>query len=427
MNYDHIREPYDEVTLENGLKVIFLPKPAYCTSAFLFMTPFGSLDVIQKNAQGETITYEPGTAHFLEHKLFESDAEDVMRKFSRLGANVNAYTSYDSTAYYFTTTSQDVLTPLTLLLDFVQHFSITEASVEKEKPIILEELAMYQQDPDARLFLESMRAVYSFHPLGSDIVGDESSIRAITLSHLEEAYRRNYHPSTMTLIAVTSAPKEEVLECIRANQAAKHRSSGERLVRWFREEPPHPAHTMVRIPMELAQPKTSVTIRLPIPQGSLKECLRMEWALRLGLETVFTPIHPLYQSWIDEGRITAYFSYEADCTPDYAFLYFEDAQSDAEKLKQFVMEQLDGLCEEGVKEADLEQLKRRVIGAVVRSSEHPSDLISTWARAQIRGVTPYEECDLVHELTAEDCTILIRSLDRSCISCVTLVQEGENA
>ena len=91
------------------------------------------------------IDFKSGIAHFLEHKLFESEEGDILSKFSELGANVNAFTSYQETAYYFNTSDEDTETPLNLLMDFVQDLSITEESVEKEKGIITQELMMYLQ------------------------------------------------------------------------------------------------------------------------------------------------------------------------------------------------------------------------------------------------------------------------------------------
>ena len=195
---ERFHESWYEYTCRNGLKVILFQKPQFYTSAFLLMTPFGNLDCVQKDETGTIYRAPSGTAHFLEHKLFESGSEDVMMRFSRLGANVNASTSYDLTSYFFTTPSEEVTTPLSYLLDFVQSLSITEASVAREVKIILEELAMYKQDPDSRLFNDVMRAVYQRNLLRDDIVGTEESIAAMTKSDLEAAYRRNYHPSRMT-------------------------------------------------------------------------------------------------------------------------------------------------------------------------------------------------------------------------------------
>ena len=169
----HYNERYDETyyaeTLDNGLKVIIWHKPNFQNSQFLFATPYGALDFKQKDENGNLVAYPSGIAHFLEHKMFESKKGDVMELFSQLGANVNAFTSYNETVYYFSTTNKDVEQEVNLLLDFVQELEITEESVEKEKGIIIQELNMYLQMPDSRLLFESFKSMYHNHPLNSDL------------------------------------------------------------------------------------------------------------------------------------------------------------------------------------------------------------------------------------------------------------------
>ena len=284
MRNERFGEEWSEYTCRSGLKLVLIHKPQFCTSAFLLMTPFGSLDCYQKDPDGKLFSYEPGTAHFLEHKLFESGHEDVMRTFSRFGANVNAYTSYDSTVYYFTTPAEEISAPLSLLLDFVQDLSITKSSVEKEKPIILEEFATYQQDPDARLFLESMRAVYRSHPLRCDIVGTGDSIRRISEKGLREAYARNYHPSNMTLVAVTPHPDDLLIEMTERNQSDKKFGAAPAVRRWIEPEPSSVFQENVEFLMDIEQPKSAVTVKLIPPEISSEEMVLCEWALRFGLE-----------------------------------------------------------------------------------------------------------------------------------------------
>ena len=143
-------ESYVEETLENGLHVVLWQKPDYEKSLFMMATPLGAMDMKQVDEQGKELHFPAGIAHFLEHKMFEMGDSDVMELFSRMGASVNAFTSYTETAYYFSTTS-DVKEPLNLLLDFVQELDISEESVEKEKGIIIQELHMYKEMSDSRL------------------------------------------------------------------------------------------------------------------------------------------------------------------------------------------------------------------------------------------------------------------------------------
>ena len=93
-------ESYVEETLENGLHVVLWQKPDYEKSLFMMATPLGAMDMKQVDEQGKELHFPAGIAHFLEHKMFEMGDSDVMELFSRMGASVNAFTSYTETAYY---------------------------------------------------------------------------------------------------------------------------------------------------------------------------------------------------------------------------------------------------------------------------------------------------------------------------------------
>ena len=423
MRNERFQEEWTEYTCTGGLKLVLIHKPQFFTSAVVMMTPFGSLDCFQKDESGNLFSYEPGTAHFLEHKLFESGHEDVMRTFSRFGANVNAYTSYDSTVYYFTTPAEDISKPFGLLMDFVQDLSITEASVEKEKPIILEEYATYQQDPDSRLFLESMRAVYRTHPLRNDIVGTEESIRKITEQSLRNAYLRNYHPANMTLIAVSPHPDDVLIELAEKSQSERGTGRPEKMTRWITPEPEAPAEDYRECSLDIEQPKCSVTVKL-IPENlSPENLVRTEWALRFSLEHQFTAMNPEYQKWIDEERITPYFGYEIEYNRDFAFIYFEDVTDDCRKLREFVTEQLAALKQNEISKAEIDQMRRRVIGAAVRSFDHPMDMASSWGRGVLRSMNQFDECELIARLESEDCARIFNNIGNLSVSCVKLAPE----
>lgn len=95
------QEVYYQETLDNGLKVIIWHKPDYSNSMFCFATPFGALNLKLKTGEQE-YSFHSGVAHFLEHKMFESENhQDVMDDFTAMGCNVNAFTGYNETVYYF--------------------------------------------------------------------------------------------------------------------------------------------------------------------------------------------------------------------------------------------------------------------------------------------------------------------------------------
>ena len=417
------RQKWSEYTCSSGLKLVMIHKPNFRMSGAMMITPYGSLDYVQKDEKGNFCESPAGTAHVLEHKLFESESGDVMKAFSLHGASVNAFTSYDSTACFFTTGEDNVKEPLNLLLDFVQSFSVSEASVEKEKPIILDEYAMYQEDPDSRIFLESMRGLYHSHPLREDIVGNRESILSITVKDLEEAYARNYHPSMMTLLVVSPLSAQELIDTVESNQAKKHFSPSVKYFRKdWREDGPVEKE-QVEICMDVSSPKSCVSYKMPMNYHNTREQSRTEWSIRFVLESWFSPLNPRYQSWIDEHRITPYFGYEIDCSPDHSYMQFQDEHSDSDRLLSFVSEELDRIRQEGISEDTVQQLRRRTVGGNIRLFDYPSELMSSWARGVIAGMSIFDEIEEIEKVTAESCMQVFRETDPGIPSCAKLVSK----
>lgn len=134
------------MTLPNGLRCNFVPKPGYHKTYAMFTTQFGAIDDSFRTDKDADYTVVPaGTAHFLEHKLFDKADYDAFDLFGKSGASANAFTSATQTSYLFSGTDA-IADNLNILLDFVQDPYFTDQTVEKEKGIIGQEIQMYQDD-----------------------------------------------------------------------------------------------------------------------------------------------------------------------------------------------------------------------------------------------------------------------------------------
>ena len=184
-------------TLSNGLPVCVVPKPGFAKKCAYFVTNYGSIDT-KFTWMGREYDTPAGVAHYLEHKMFEMPDRDVMQEFSALGANPNAFTSYAMTAYYFTCTEQFEAC-LELLLTFVSTPYFTAESVERERGIIGQEIRMYEDSADSRVYEDLFAAMYRHHPVRVPIAGTVESIQAITPEILQSCYDAFYHPANMML------------------------------------------------------------------------------------------------------------------------------------------------------------------------------------------------------------------------------------
>ena len=158
-NYTRINEELYHEVLDNGLNVYLLPKKGFSKSYATFSTNLGSIFTTIKNKDEDIINLPNGIAHFLEHKLFEQDNEDISSLFAKNQARVNAFTQNNRTTYLFSCTD-NLKVNLDLLLKFVQSPSFTEEGVNKEKGIIEQEIKMYDDDPNTVAFMTLLKNIF---------------------------------------------------------------------------------------------------------------------------------------------------------------------------------------------------------------------------------------------------------------------------
>ena len=143
-------DKYYKVNHKSGLTIYIYPKEKYSSAYAIFGTKYGSINTAFSVDGGERITVPDGIAHYLEHKLFESEDGDAFTKYAKTGASANAYTSFEKTCYLFSC-SDNFKANLEILLDFVQSPYFTAETVAKEQGIIGQEIKMYDDSPDCVL------------------------------------------------------------------------------------------------------------------------------------------------------------------------------------------------------------------------------------------------------------------------------------
>lgn len=174
----------------SGFGAEIVLRPHFNQRFFGIIVDFGSSDA-QKPA---------GLAHFLEHQLFSKKDGDISQKFEDLGASVNAFTSFNETMFYCSGLGNLEKT-IDLLFELVGKPCFTKKSIEKEIPIIQQELAMYKDSPNWKINNALMQQMYGNSNLGIDVAGDEASVAKTNVQNLKDAYEHNYLPAKMRFIA----------------------------------------------------------------------------------------------------------------------------------------------------------------------------------------------------------------------------------
>jgi predicted Zn-dependent peptidase len=378
--FEQLDETLHYEECENGLKVYVLEKKGFNKTFATFTTHYGSVDNHFKPlGKQENVKVPDGIAHFLEHKLFEKEKGDVFQDFSKQGASANAFTTFNRTAYLFSTTS-DVKTNLTTLIDFVQEPYFTEKTVEKEKGIIGQEIRMYDDNPDWRVYFGLIENMYHNHPVKIDIAGTEKSIADITKDDLYECYETFYHPSNMILFIVGPVNAKEILDFVKENQSKKTFKEKAPIERYFDEEPASVAKKEKVIEMTVQTPKCYMGYKEASPNRKGKDLMRHELCVNLALEMMFGKSSPYYEALYEEGLIDQTFSFDYTEENGFGFSMLGGDTKSPDELVKRVSEMIETFKQQKVCEESFDRARKKKIGAFLRSLNSPEFIANQFTR-----------------------------------------------
>ncbi len=359
---DILDEGYYAVDHKSGLKIFVYPKPEYTSTYAVFGTKYGSIDTRFKRSDIKDFVEIPaGTAHFLEHKLFESEELDAFQRYAKTGASANAYTSFDRTCYLFSCTG-NFKENFEILLDFVRHPYFTEETVRKEQGIIGQEIDMYKDSPDWECLFNMLGAMYHNHPVKIDIAGTKESIAQITADMLFSCYNTFYNLSNMALAVAGKCTVEEVLEIADNLLEADEDVTVQRA---FKAEPSEISQNYVEEYLPVATPVFCLGYKEDVPGG--EKSLEEEIAKTIILEVLAGQMSPLYKELLDEGLINSSFGSEYFNGYNYAAVLFSGESADPKAVARRIDERAAKLKKELISKEDFEIVRKKQFGKTVRA------------------------------------------------------------
>lgn len=401
--FDQMNETVYHEQLDNGLNVYILPKKGFNKTYVTFTTNYGSIDnEFIPNGESDFVHVPDGIAHFLEHKMFEKEDGDVFQKFSSQGASANAFTSFTRTAYLFSATS-NVTENTETLLDFVQAPYFTEQTVEKEKGIIGQEIRMYDDNPDWRVYFGLIENLYKHHPVKIDIAGTVESIADITKDHLYTCYNTFYHPVNMTLFIVGPVDPDAMMQLVKENQSKKSFPEPVPVERRFPEEPEKAALEHHEIRMSVNTPKCEVGFKMPPSDRTGVDKLREELAANLLLEMLFGKTSKFYEKAYNSGLIDDTFGFDYTGERGFGFALVGGDTDKPEQLAQRIQTQLLEAKEGGhLTEEAFERARKKKIGTTLRAFNSPEFIANQFTRYQFNGLNLFEIVPVLEKMTLED-------------------------
>lgn len=410
--YPQINEVLYTEVLENGLTVYLLPKAEYNKTYGLFTTNYGSIDnEFVPIGEKDFVKVPDGIAHFLEHKMFEKEDGDVFQQFGRQGASANAFTSFTKTSYLFSTTDQ-VEKNLETLINFVQEPYFTKETVDKEKGIIGQEIQMYLDDSNWRLFFGTLGNLYPKHPLHIDIAGTVESIGEITAEDLYTCYNTFYHPSNMTLFVVGKMDPEAMMTFIRDNQAAKTFAKAEPIKRHFPKETAADIIKESSLEMTISRSKVIVGLKgLDEVPTDGKELLKYKTTANLLFQLLFGNTSQNYLNLYNEGLLDDSFGYEFNLDRSFHFADFggdsDQPEVLAERIEEILLTANESL---EVTEENLSLLKKKMIGKYFQSLNSLEYIANQFSQSLYGETTLFDTPEVIESVQLSDVKNLAQAL-----------------
>lgn len=384
--------------LSNGLKIYIMPKPGYTKQFAIFATHYGSNDSkFIVPGESEVTEVPDGIAHFLEHKMFEEEEGSIFEEFSKLGASANAYTNFTTTAYLFASTDK-FYENLKLLINFVQKPYFTDENVEKEKGIIAQEIRMYEDDPNWRVYFNTLEGLYHIHPVKIDIAGTISSISKINKEMLYKCYNTFYHPENMVLFIVGDVDIYKTFDIVKEN--IKEKSKQGYIKRIYPNEPSNVNKKFVEQDMAVSMPLFNLGFKdTNVGYGSIK-LLKKDLTTQICLEMIVGRSSDLYEQLYNAGLIDATFDFEYIGEIDYGYSIIGGQSKDPYKVKDIILEKLNK--PEQLLIEDFERIKKKHVGKFLKAFNSVDSIAHSFITYYMRGINILDYLDVLNTIGFED-------------------------
>lgn len=393
---DVLNEQYYHYKHESGLSVILYPMEGYSSAYALFGTNYGSIDTCFKtDGDSDFITVPEGIAHFLEHKLFESEDGDAFSLFAKTGASANAFTSFDKTCYLFSTTD-NFEESLKALVTFVQAPYFTQETVEKEQGIIGQEIKMYEDDPNWRVFFNLLTALYVNNPVRIDIAGTTESIAKIDKDLLYSCYKTFYNLNNMVLCIAGNFDEESAAKIIEENLKAATKVT---VISKTPDEPKEVAKKEHVQNLSVAIPLFNIGYKeVPV---SKEDELKVQMNCELILSAIVGKSSDLYKEMYDSSLINTTFGTEVFSGRGYFANIFAGESRNPKLVMEKIADCIDSYKEKGISKETFDRIKKSMYGNSILLFNDVEGVAHEMVSSHFADGSIYDVIDAIKALTLE--------------------------
>lgn len=371
--------------LDSGITLMCIPKEKTIKKYAICGIGFGSNDnkfFIEK--ENREVSIPDGVAHYLEHKMFEKEnGENSLDILSSLGVDANAYTTNDHTAYLFECT-KNFYEALDELLNYVQNPYFTDENVEKEKGIIAQEIKMYDDEAEFKVYLNCMKAMYTKNPIRIDVAGSVESIQKINKDILYDCYNNFYTTSNMVIVVCGDFKPEEVFNEIKKRITKQNEVTAKTI-----EE---------NESIEICQKEISDKMDISIPlfvfgfkvNPEEKEKIKRSLSIEILLEILFGESSRLYESLYQKGLIYERLSASFEWARNYAHILIQGKSNDIAQVEKEILKRINELKQNGIDEKEFERAKRKIYGEYVKEFNEVDISSQLFLTNYFKEINPFE-------------------------------------
>ena len=415
--YERIGEEVFRATLPNGLPVYIVPKKGFSRKYALFATRYGGMDM-RFEKDGQWLDTPAGIAHYLEHKMFDTEEGNALQELAKNGAEPKAFTSNAITCYYFDATEK-FYESLEILLSFVSVPYFTDESVQKEQGIIAQEIGMIEDNPEWQVYKQLMQALYHTSPARTPVAGSVESISHITAQTLYDCHKAFYTPANMCLVVVGDVKPERIIAS--ANQILPAKSGP--LIRrdYGAEEELTAAEHFVSAAMEVSMPTFLVGFKCP-PQHGGEQQHRFTAIGELACDVLMGESSPLYARLYAEGLINGSFGAAFDLLPGASYVYAGGDSKDPQAVAEAILAEAQRLVSQGVNGDYYRRVVNANFGAALKALNSFESIAVSMAEGCFQGYDPYRFPEVYDSITVEDVLDFLRqnmTRDHMALSVIT--------
>ena len=415
--YERIGEEVFHTTLPNGLPVYIVPKKGFLRKYALFATRYGGMDM-RFEKDGQWLDTPAGIAHYLEHKMFDTQEGNALQELAKNGAEPNAFTSNAITCYYFDATEK-FYESLEILLSFVSVPYFTDESVQKEQGIIAQEIGMIEDNPEWQVYKQLMQALYHTSPARTPVAGSVESISHITAQTLYDCHKAFYTPANMCLVVVGDVKPERIIAS--ANQILPAKSGP--LIRrdYGAEEELTAAEHFVSAAMEVSMPTFLVGFKCP-PQHGGEQQHRFTAIGELACDVLMGESSPLYARLYAEGLINGSFGAAFDLLPGASYVYAGGDSKDPQAVAEAILAEAQQLVSQGMDGDYYRRVVNANFGAALKALNSFESIAVSMAEGCFQGYDPYRFPEVYDSITVEDVLDFLRqnmTRDHMALSVIT--------